>query len=524
MGIHTVMDTAKVFQFFLVLLSFIATPFSIAADAVDVTFAISKFVVEGDNPLGEDALDLLNPYLGEHVGLDRLSAATEELTEALASQGYSFHRVVLPPQELNSGIVLLQVVSFRLGNIEVSGNTHFSTENILASLPELKTGQAPNSRKLSRALKIANAHNAKFARVAFRQGFEDDSIDASVQVADRNPQSLFFAADNTGNEETKDLRMTIGYQHSNLSNTDQMITASFTSSPEDTDKASQFGISYRVPLYSHGAALEFLVSNSDVDSGEVADDFDVSGKGSVVSAMYTRPILSDGSFNHNWSIGLQDKVFENDLSFAGIPIGTDVRSRPLILGYDLSNKFNSSAINAYVSVAANVSGGTNNEDEDYALIRAGAEADWSLIRFGGDYSYYFTNKWHFTGRLDAQVSSEPLIPGEQFGVGGMSSLRGFEERSIQGDSGTSLRLEGWAPPWRKNGLQFIGFVDLANVTLEDAQLGEDDDVSPASVGLGLRWSWKQQISLNFDFGSIIEGVGDQEDGDSKTHFSLIYRY
>jgi hemolysin activation/secretion protein len=106
----------------------------------------------------------------------------------------------------------------------------------------------------------------------------------------------------------------------------------------------------------------------------------------------------------------------------------------------------------------------------------------------------------------------------------MSSLRGFEERSILGDSGTSLRLEGWAPAWSNYGLQFIGFIDLANVTLEDAQLGEDDDVSPASVGLGLRWSWKQQLSLNLDFGSITEGVGDQEDGDSKTHFSLIYRY
>ena len=518
------MDREKVSRVFLILLSLLTTSVSTANDAVDVSFEISRFIVEGDNPLGDEAIDLLNPYLGQHTGLERLSSASEALTKALESEGYSFHRVVLPPQELDSGTVRLEIVSFVLGSIDVSGNQHFSTENILNSLPELKSGQAPNSRKLSRALKIANAHNAKFARVAFRQGFEDNSIDATVQVADRNPQSLFVAADNTGNDETEDLRMTVGYQHSNLFDSDQMITASFTTAPEDTDKASQYGISYRVPLYNHGAALDFLISNSDVDSGEVADDFDVSGKGSVVSAIYTRPILSDGSFNHNWSIGLQDKLFENDLSFAGVPIGSDVRSRPLVLGYDLSNKFNSSVINAYASISANVSGGSKNEDEDYELTRVGAKSDWSVLRFGGDYSYYFANKWRFTGRLDAQVSSEPLIPGEQFGVGGMSSLRGFEERSVQGDSGTSLRFEGWAPPLTDYSLQFIGFIDVANVTLEDAQVGEDDDVSPQSVGLGLRWSWKQQLSLSLDHGSIIEGVGDQEDGDSKTHFSLIYRY
>ena len=508
----------------LVILSFTTTTISIAADAVDVSFVISKFAVTGDNPLGDDALDLLEPYLGEHSGLDRLSDASEQLTQALESQGYSFHRVILPPQELNSGTVQFEIVTFSLGDIEVSGNQHFSNANILASLPDLKTGQAPNTQRLSRSLKIANAHNAKFARVNFKQGLEDNTIDASVKVADRNPQSIFVALDNTGNDETEEIRMTAGYQHSNLFDRDHMVTASFTTAPEDTDKASQFGISYRLPLYHHGAALEFLVSESDIDSGEVADSFDVSGKGSVISALYTRPILTDGSFNHNWFIGLQDKLFENDLSFAGVPIGSDVRSRPLSLGYELGNRVNAWAINAYITVVANISGGSDNEDEDYDLTRLDAEADWSLFRFGGDYSYYFENDWRFTGRLDAQQSSEPLIPGEQFGVGGMSSLRGFEERSVLGDSGTSLRLEGWAPPLTDYSLQFVGFIDMASVELEDAQLGEDDSVSVSSVGLGLRWSWRQQLSLSLDFGSITEGVGDQEDGDSKTHFSLIYRY
>ena len=63
MGIRATMNTAKVLQLLLVLLSFIITPFSIAEDAVDITFVISKFVVEGDNPLGDDALDLLTPTL-----------------------------------------------------------------------------------------------------------------------------------------------------------------------------------------------------------------------------------------------------------------------------------------------------------------------------------------------------------------------------------------------------------------------------------------------------------------------------
>ena len=117
------MNTAKTFQFFLVLLGFITTPLSIAEEAVDIKFAISKFVVEGDNPLGEDALDLLKSYLGEHVGLDRLSAATEELVgdgrrEAGLFQnarqladigGVPPHMVVL--QDSNDLVVCLTVIN-----------------------------------------------------------------------------------------------------------------------------------------------------------------------------------------------------------------------------------------------------------------------------------------------------------------------------------------------------------------------------------------------------------------------------
>lgn len=488
------------------------------------TFVVKQYIVEGDNPLGGDFNQLLEPYLGEHFGIDGLSAAVDEVSRALQKAGFSFHRAILPPQTLDNDTVRIQIVKFNLGKIEVAGNEHFSEQNILNSLPELESGEAPNNQRLSRSLKIANQHIAKSTRVSLRQGLQADTIDADIRVTDREPQALYFVLDNTGNEETEDERLTVSYQHSNLFDRDHTLTASLTTSPADTDKASQFGVSYRMPLYEHGATLDFLVSASQVDSGEVADNFEISGEGTVVSALYSRPILTDGSYNHEWSIGFQDKLFENDLSFAGTPIGADVKSRPLELSYKVSNFLQSSLFNAHISVSANISGGSENEDEDYELVRAGAPADWSLVRFGADYSYFLENQWRFSGEINAQQSGDPLISGEQFGVGGMSSLRGFEERSLLGDSGYSIRLEAGTPPLTSANILLIGFIDAADLELENPQAGEEDSISVSSIGLGLRWSWRQQLSLSIDFGQINEGSGEQEDGDSKAHFSLVYRY
>ena len=56
--------------------------------------------------------------------------------------------------------------------------------------------------------------------------------------------------------------------------------------------------------------------------------------------------------------------------------------------------------------------------------------------------------------------------------------------------------------------------------------GEEYDLS--SYGLGLRWSWKQQLSTSLDYAIINEGGGPDatinQDDDDKLHFNLIYRF
>ena len=63
-------------------------------------------------------------------------------------------------------------------------------------------------------------------------------------------------------------------------------------------------------------------------------------------------------------------------------------------------------------------------------VFAGAGAgsrNWSLWRYGADLSYQVTDAWTLTGRLRGQQAGDQLIPGEQFGLGGAYSVRGFRE-------------------------------------------------------------------------------------------------
>ena len=57
----------------------------------------------------------------------------------------------------------------------------------------------------------------------------------------------------------------------------------------------------------------------------------------------------------------------------------------------------------------------------------------------------YTN-WILSARLTGQWANEPLISNEQFGAGGVSSVRGYHEGEVFGDTGWHISLEQQTPP------------------------------------------------------------------------------
>ncbi len=489
-------------------------------------FEVESFQVTGDNPLGDRALELLRPWLGEQSGLEGLSAAADALEQALIDAGYSFHRVSLPPQSLDSGRVELRVVAFTLGRIAIEGNRYFDRDNILHALPQLRPGQAPNTSLLGRSLDMANEHPARQIQLTFRESEQPDAIDALLKVEDSSPRVWFVHLDNSGPHDGEAFRASLGYQNSNLFNQDHALTATLTFAPEDPSSTSQFGLSYHLPLYAHGALLDFLLSDSEVSGGTVAEGVEVSGKGSVFGASYRRPLLSEGGLRHSWRAGLQYKIFHNSVDLNGSTLESDVLSLPLELGYQLSYAARSGLFGLDLSLAANIESGSHNTPEDYQRARSGAAPDWSLLRYRLSWDMPFGKDWMLRTSLRGQNSSDRLIPGEQFGVGGAHSLRGFEERSVTADNGNQASLEIWSAAWR--GLRGLLFYDVASLK-NNALPGQDEpSASLSSWGLGLRYGWKRQLSISLDHGVILEGGGADpeinQDGDHKTHFNLTYRF
>ena len=516
----------------------------IAQDTLQqLRFNVERFDIVGDNPIGDRANAVLAPFVGEQYGLEGLSAARDALEQEIINSGYNFHRVSLPPQDLLEGVVLLQVSAFAIGNIDVEGNDYFSDDNIRRSVPVLQSGETPNTQLLSRSLKIANRHASKRTVLRFKEGEQADSIDAVLSVTDRNPQVFFVSLDNTGPEDGEVWRSTFGYQHGNLFDRDHAITATYTTAPEDTSATQQFGLNYNIPLYGHGASIDILFSDSD-SAGETGggDDagqgiapgtgggqaLEITGEGTVLGVIYNRALLTDSSYNHEWSLGVPYKDFNNESEFGDEDleeISPDTLSVPMELGYSFDRQMPGSAFFGNITLVQEV----GDDDEQYERDRLEAEAGWTALRFRISYDLLFAEEYLFSTRFGGQFTNALLISGEQFGIGGEGTLRGFEERSVTGDSGYHLNLEVWLPPvWYD--MRFLGFVDVGYTEFNDGdeEGNEGVDFNPSSVGIGMFWAWKESLSVSLNYGYIIEGGGldteINEDGDSKLHASAVYRF
>jgi hemolysin activation/secretion protein len=502
----------------------------------EIRFTVKQFQIAGGNPLTADVTqEILQPYTGEHLGLEGLQTAADALEQALRDRGYSFHRVLLPPQTLQKGIVRLEIIEFKLGKVDIKNNRHFDNQNILRSLPDLKPGVAPNLGNLSRSLNLANTHPAKKLRLSFRESDKGSTIDADVNVQDSKLGSYFSVLQNTGTEESGDLRLSLGYQYNNLFNRDHGVSVIYTTAPDDTDAVSQYGFNYRLPMYGHGGTFSVLYSSSDVDSGVVEDFFEVSGSGTVLGLRYSYPFLGIGNYQHEVGIGYDDKLFENGLRYGGQLLGTDVRTNPLALWYGGRWLQTNSSVGFELTAVNNLASGSDSDDLAYNNVRTGAQSDWQAYRYSLDWSYRFTGSWSVQTKLKGQIAGEPLVPGEQFGLGGSQSIRGFEERSVLGDSGWQMAVELWAPPLTAYNIYTLLFYDFGSKELQDPDatsvaLGLDKE-DLASAGVGVRWDWRQRFSLRLDAGVVQEGGSEDEsdssrpaDGDTTVHFGFFYRY
>jgi hemolysin activation/secretion protein len=473
-----------------------------ATAAPSPVFTIKGFKVTGENPLGDgETSQVLAQFLRTDATIETLQKATAALEAALRQKGFGLHRVSLPPQEVGD-IVSLVIVRFTVSKVHIEGREIYDEGNVRRTLPELKEGESPNFRTLAIQTAIANENPNKQVQVGLREADEPDKIDATITVKEARPWTFAASLSNAGSEASGRDRLTLSGGHTNLFNRDHQFVGAYTTSLERVKDVKQLGLSYKIPLYAQGGVIGASFTRSDVVGN--FGTFTSTGAGHTLGVNYTIYLAPEGGRRSYVTFGLDDKVFDATV-VSGTVFGTDRRSRPVSVGYTARTESDASVWGYNVDFAINTGGGRNNDlasyqTEDPARIDT---VRWKAVHGGLHYTAPLATTWLWSARAQYQYSPDVLISGEQFGIGGLGSVRGTKiDRPMTGDKGIVGSLEVTTPELA-TGLRLLGFLDagwLGNNKADRPEKPSSDHL--ASAGLGLRYV-KEPYSVTADYGRLL---------------------
>jgi hemolysin activation/secretion protein len=117
--------------------------------------------------------------------------------------------------------------------------------------------------------------------------------------------------------------------------------------------------------------------------------------------------------------------------------------------------------------------------------------------------HQFNRHFYGIGRFSHQFASRPLPNAEQFGLGGIDSVRGYTQAAYLGDAGFSTGLEfRWQPLNGENLdlLSLVGFIDHGSAYLKRPALGEIENIDLTGAGFGIRLNLPQETYIRADIG------------------------
>ncbi len=494
----------------------------------EINFDIQRYAISGVTlfKLEEIARELA-PFIGKNKNFGDVQQAVDVVQNAYVVRGYSAVRVLLPEQTLASGVIQIAVTESRIGKVTVEGNKHFSDQNIRASLPALQPGSSPNTRIIAEQLRLANENPSRKTSVVLRATAQEDAVDLLANVSDEKFWEARVLLDNTGTAATGENRVGLGFMHANVLNRDHVFQLAYMTSPSKMADVTAIGAGYKIPLYAWGDSVEVIAGYADVNSGMVQDLFNISGTVLGLGARYNQNLSKWGEhYEHRFTYAVDYRAYDNNLTLEGDPVSLvpDVTAHPLSVSY--SGRWQNK-IGFQLSAAKNIPGGTEGDDAAFAASRAGAKADYQIFRYGLNIVQAFGD-WQALLAFNGQATSDALIAGEQFGLGGADSVRGFLEREIGDDKGYFAKVEIYSPNMAEMlklptvRFRALAFFDMGAVQRNKALPDEPTDEKIASLGLGLRAELGKGAGLKLDVAQVQDAGGAQVKGDVRVHFALNY--
>lgn len=496
-------------------------------------FDVLELRVEGNSLLPDAEIERsVAAGLGEGRTLRDIEAARAALEQRYRDAGYQTVLVAIPEQQVDGGVVTLQVTEAPVGRVRVVGAEFHLPSVIRGKLDVLAEGQVPDFNKLQVALSAVNRSADLKVAPVLKPGRVPGTVDVQLDVEDQLPLHGNVELSNRQALNTSALRLSGSLRYDNLFQAGHSLGLSATTTPQALDETRVLSANYLVPLDARGDALSLYLMQS---RSRFATLFNAPGLGLLGNSTYaglrlTRPLAARGGVVQTASFGLDRKQVEQTLQLHGVGTPSPaVTYVPLVANWRaVWTEHQPLPSTLDVNLVLGLRGLLGNSDASFDARRSGASSSFAAARASLQWSETF-GRWTGTMRADLQLASGPLLPSEQYVAGGIDTVRGYYEAERSGDGALRAGLELLSPVVR-GGLparwapRAVVFLEGVRLTVHQAAAGQQAHTRLASAGAGLRVAGPRGMNLQLDLARpLVDGdpaAGGTLAGSTRIHGRL----
>lgn len=505
-----------------------ASPADVAANGTNANkgplFYIKEFRVLGSHQLTRSEIEqAVYPFMGPERSPDDVEQARAALEKVIQDKGFGTVSVQIPQQTGKRGIVFLQVVEAKVGRLNVEGSRFFSLDAIKKGVPSLAPGTVPNFNQVSTEIMALNKWGDRQVIPSITPGFEPGTMDVTLNVKDTLPWHGSAEFNNRYSPNTDPYRLNAATSYDNLWQLGHSIGGSIQVAPQNASEALNWNVFYtaRFP-HNDWLRLNLSVSQQNSDVSTLGGSA-VNGAGETAAFRFLAALPSEKDFSQSLSAGIDFKhltqttvpivdfnstnqTFQDTGASTNIPTPLDYW--PIRINYTAiwTPKDSTTIFDAGISFGirgAEIA--THGTQTDYDNLRYNSDGGFFVLSGDLSHTHDLPGGFQIYGKVQGQISPNPLVYSEQFAGGGLDTCRGYLEGTQAGDNALFGSMELRSPSLLQghagvNEWRVYGFMDGGTLTLNDALPGQTSAFNFAAYGGGSRLRMYKDLNGSIDIG------------------------
>ncbi len=481
------------------------------------TFTVKQFEVIGNTVFSQKKLtEVLAEFTNKPITFADLLEVRSKITELYIQEGYISSGAYIPEQTLTDGVVQIEVIEGELEDIQITGTKRLNPNYIRSRIAN-NASTPLNQNRLLESLQLLQINPLiQNLSAELSAGSRTGASLLSIEVTEADTFNTQIILDNGRSPSVGSFRRQLQVNEANLLGFGDSISLAYS----NTDGSNTIDASYSLPLNPRNGTLTFSYGTTSANIIERPfNTLDIESASQNYELTFRQPLVQTPS--QEFALGItasrrdsdiSSSVFEQqDAPLSLLSPGSDADGNTRVSALRFFQDWTSRNSQEVIAVRSQFSLGIgafnatiNDTEPDSRFFSWRGQAQW--VRLLAPDTLLLI-------RGNVQLASTTLLASEQFGLGGINSIRGYRQDFLLKDNGAlasaELRLPILRVPQWDGVMQVTPFVDIGTAWSDSSSRDENDTNTLASVGLGLRWLQGNNFTAAIEWGIPLVDVDTQ---------------